>query len=102
MSDEGSSKGGQDHAAAPATATGSAARGSDHGGPDAPGGAQGVKPPPGATPEEEGRREWARHARSLGPRCSQCGKTWSARACGPTHAAIAAARVSLLSSREGG
>lgn len=36
---------------------------------------------------------WISHCKSLGNRCSQCGLAWHTRACGPTHAAIAAARA---------
>lgn len=36
---------------------------------------------------------WISFCVSLGKTCSQCGLAWRARACGPTHAAIAAARA---------
>lgn len=41
------------------------------------------------------RRAWIVYCRALRGHCSQCGQRWSDRACGPTHAAIAAARRQL-------
>jgi len=37
-------------------------------------------------------KDWRKFCRSLPNHCSQCGRGWRARACGPTHAAIRAAR----------
>jgi hypothetical protein len=39
------------------------------------------------------RLSWVAYAAGLPAQCSQCGKMWRARACGPTHAAVAAARA---------
>lgn len=38
---------------------------------------------------------WMAIADQLPAYCSQCGKMWHARACGPTHAAVFAARQKL-------
>ncbi len=43
------------------------------------------------------REEWIKHCHARKATCPQCGHRWAAPACGPTHAAICAARRSMPS-----
>lgn len=45
--------------------------------------------------DDAAREEWRAYCQALPERCAQCGRAWAEVACGPTHAAIDAARSAL-------